>query len=136
MNSFSFDFYRFPLLQRQSHLILTQARVMLCVCEASASDVSVIVSAYDGVRPQPRGVPTGESSRPSQGDWVLPHRANGSPPAGREATEDPCHPLPLFALSALCQASGGKAHTNTHECTHTLNWGRGRNYPIIECHHI
>lgn len=109
---------------------------MLCVCEASASDVSVIVSAYDDVRPQPRGVPTGESSRPSQGDWVLPHRANGSPPAGREATEDPCHPLPLFALPELCQASSGKTHTNTHECTHTLNWGRRRNYPIIECHHI
>lgn len=96
---------------------------MLCVCEASASDVSVIVSAYDGVRPQPRGVPTGESSGPSQGDWVLPHRANGSPPAGREATEDPCHPLPLFALSEVCQASSGKTHTNTHERAHTLKPG-------------
>lgn len=65
---FSFRF------QKQSHFILTQVCVM-CVCEVCASDVSVIVSAYDGVRPQPRGVPTGESSRPSQGDWVLPRRA-------------------------------------------------------------
>lgn len=29
-----------------------------------------------------------------------------------------------------------KTHTNTHDCTHTLNRGRGGNYPIIECHHI
>lgn len=107
-------------LKRQSHLILTQPCVM-CVCEASASDVSVIVSAYDGIRPQPRGVPTGESSGLSQGDWVLPRRANGFPPAGREATEDPCHPLPLFALPELCQASSGKTHTNTARArTHTL----------------
>lgn len=84
---------------------------------ASASDVSMIVSVHDGAWPQPRGVPTGESGRPSQGDWVLPLRANGSPPAGREATEDPCHPLPLFALPRLCQASGGKAHTNTRAHT-------------------
>lgn len=81
--------------------------------------MSVIVNAYDGVRPQPRGVPAGESSRPSQGDWVLPHRANGSPPAGREATEDPCHPLPLFALHEPCQASSGEnAHKHTRLHTH------------------
>lgn len=48
---------------------------MFCVCSAPASDVSVIVSAYNGVRPQPRGLPTGESCRPRQGDWVLPRRA-------------------------------------------------------------
>lgn len=39
---------------------------------------------------------------------------NGSTPAGQEATEDPCHPLPLFALPELCQASSGKTHTHTH----------------------
>lgn len=47
---------------------------------------------------------------------------NGSPPAGREATEDPCHPSSLFALLEPCQASGSSAaHTNTHAHAHLLN---------------
>lgn len=103
------------------HFILTQVCVTFS-CQACASDVSVIVSAYDGVRPQPRGVPSAESSGPSQGDWVLPRRANGSSPAGREATEDPCHPLPLFALP-LSSAKRAAVKTHTHTHTHTLKRG-------------
>ncbi|TNN83895.1 hypothetical protein EYF80_005766 [Liparis tanakae] len=61
-----------------------------------------------GVEIQPRGVPTGKSSGPRQGDWVLPHGANGSPPAGREATEDPCHCLhSLASAKRAVRADGG-----------------------------
>lgn len=63
------------LFQKQRHLFSPQTCVLPCVCEASASDVSLIVSTYGGLRPQPRGVPAAESSRPRQGEWVLPHRA-------------------------------------------------------------
>lgn len=75
---------------------------------ASASDVSVIVSAYDDIRPQPRGLPTGEGCVRVTGCSLTGQ--NGSPPAG--------HPLPLFALPEVCQASGSKTHTNTHAHTH------------------
>lgn len=75
---------------------------------ASASDVSVIVSAYDDIGPQPRGLPTGEGRVRVTGCSLTGQ--NGSPPAG--------HPLPLFALPEVCQASGSKTHTNTHAHTH------------------
>lgn len=42
---------------------------------------------------------------PSQGAWALLQ-------AGREATEDPCHPSPLFALPELCQAKCTQTHTH------------------------
>lgn len=104
------------------------------MCKASANDVSVTVGACYGVGPQPRGLPTGESCGPRLG--VPLQGGNGSPPAGREATEDPCHPAPLFALAARCQASGSKMQPNTHAHAHLQVGGHGRNYLIIEHHHI
>lgn len=88
----------------------------VCVClrplPVMCQWLSALVAASGSIRPQPRGVPAGKCSKPVQGDWVLPRQGkNGSPPAGREATEDPRHPSPLFALPEACQASSG---TPTH----------------------
>lgn len=82
----NFNWFLFALqFNLQSLLILTQVCVMLRVCEASASDVSVIVSAYDGVRPQPRGsshwreqqAEPGRMGAPSQGKWLSSSWARG-----------------------------------------------------------
>ena len=118
----SISFFLFLTLlkfQRQKPLnLFTQPCAMLCLwvlCQWCVSDCRCLRRRQASAKRSSHWLTAAGQARATGCSLT---GQNGSPPAGREATEDPCHPLPLFALPELCQASSGKTHTNTRARTH------------------